>query len=111
MFCRLPSDFSADSGLRVDTYAGGRPLNYSINRSWLPLATDPFQVVPGVRLHQIRRGFFRRSKPLHRPPSLDITPATNRNGRVIGMRKAGMGGTNGMPRGFAYRNHPVGNVG
>ncbi len=44
VFFEVPSDFAADSGLRVDTYDGGRPLIYSINRTYLPLANYPFQV-------------------------------------------------------------------
>jgi hypothetical protein len=44
VFFEVPSDFVADSGLRVDTYDGGKPLIYSINRNYLPSSKYPFQV-------------------------------------------------------------------
>jgi hypothetical protein len=44
VFYEVPSDFLADTGLRFDTYDGGKPLIYSINRSYLPSSTYPFQI-------------------------------------------------------------------
>lgn len=44
VFFELPSDFLADMGLRVDTFDGGKPLIYAINRSVLPSSAYPFQV-------------------------------------------------------------------
>jgi hypothetical protein len=44
VFFSVPSDFVADTGLRLDTYDNGHPLIYSINRTLLPVATYPFQI-------------------------------------------------------------------
>ena len=43
VYFAVPSNFVADTGLRVDTFDGGKPLIYAINRAYLPAPLYPFQ--------------------------------------------------------------------
>lgn len=43
VYFEVPSDFLADTGIRVDTF-DGKPLVYAINRTALPAAKFPFKV-------------------------------------------------------------------